>query len=393
MPILSSHASAHPGVSVHIPGGVYVSGCTIEGECELVLHLLQEDDVQEVLIELKGLAKTTIDRGETSSAETIHLADCSVPLWNAGTTSPSSGQDTLRVPFRIQLPPDVPPSFEYHGTVKRAFIRYTLTAICVRPGMMRRNRHVHVPLTVTGKDTLGVATRDKLATISARAEEPPWRVCHAEDKIRKGIWGAYSTVQVDLRMPDVGVFPQFVPIPFIISITSTSAPLARSKADTQPQEDPVFPPVPVTYDHLDFKLRRHVRISARRDHMWHDDSETVMDFRNSLSAAEQDVPGREWVPLQGNGSEARSDAEGVWAQRATFRSTLSLDCPHSFSIKTITCNYTLELKVPFPGIGNDVHIKVPVTVTSGMDRPALQDQLDGDTQIAYEGGKGGFLDD
>ena len=37
--------------------------------------------------------------------------------------------------------------------------------------------------------------------------------------------------------------------------------------------------------------------------------------------------------------------------------------------------YKLELKVPFPGVGNDLHINMPITVTSGIDTPVLRDQL------------------
>ena len=34
--------------------------------------------------------------------------------------------------------------------------------------------------------------------------------------------------------------------------------------------------------------------------------------------------------------------------------------------------YVLVVKVPFPGIGNSLKLEVPVTVTSGIDKPLAQ---------------------
>ena len=34
--------------------------------------------------------------------------------------------------------------------------------------------------------------------------------------------------------------------------------------------------------------------------------------------------------------------------------------------------YALVVKVPFPGIGNSLKLEVPVTVTSGIDKPLAQ---------------------
>ncbi|KAI0658706.1 hypothetical protein C8Q70DRAFT_1054840 [Cubamyces menziesii] len=370
-------ASTNPAVRIHLPGNVFVSGCPVEGEVELNVRILQEENVQEVRIELKGVAKIAISHESKISTESIQLANSTVSLWTRGTTYPPPGEDTLRVPFHMRIPANAPPPFEYNGWAKKGSIRYTLVAVCVKPGAVQRYQRVYVPLAVAGKDTTGVAAREKLSAIAAGAQGL-WRVHHAEENIRKGLWGDYATVEVDLRMPDIGTFPLYVPIPFEIDITTRSAPLPRSKADAYPRDKPVFPPVPTAYHLLEFKLRRHVHISMRNNFQGQDGTETVADFCSAPSSVEQEVPEREWVPLESIGDEKKEvgpATKGTWIQRAMFRSTFRLDCAHSFSMKTISCTYALELKVPFPGIGNDVHVRVPLTITSGIDKPTLRSQL------------------
>ncbi|KAI0328201.1 hypothetical protein GY45DRAFT_1018698 [Cubamyces sp. BRFM 1775] len=363
-----SSTSTTPAVRIHLPGN------------------LQEENIQEVRIELKGVAKVAISKESLVSTESIQLAKGNVTLWTRGTAYPPPGQDTLRVPFQLRLPPNAPPPFEYNGWAKKGSIRYTLIAICVRPGAVQRHHRVYVPLAVAGRDTTGIAAREKLAAIAAGAEGL-WRVHHAEEKIRKGLWGDYATVQVHLRLPDISTFPLYVPIPFVIDVSTTSAPLTRSKADAYPRDKPIFPPVPTAYHLLDFKLRRHVHISMRDDFQAQDGTDTVADICSAASTVEQEVPEREWVPLESIGDkkiEIGPSTKGTWVQRATFQSTFRLDCSHTFSTKTISCTYALELKVPFPGIGNDVHIRVPLTITSGIDKPTLRSQLLGGSQADEE---------
>ncbi|KAH9884969.1 hypothetical protein C8Q73DRAFT_718671 [Cubamyces lactineus] len=379
-------SSAKPAVRIHLPGNIFVAGCAIEGEAELNVRQLQEENIQEVRIDLKGVAKIAISHESKVSTESIQLANSTVTVWTRGTAYPPPGEDTLRVPFQMRLPNNTPPPFEYNGWAKNGAIRYTLIAVCVRPGALQRHHRVYVPLAVAGRDSMGIAAREKLAAIAAGAQDL-WRVYHAEEKIRKGLWGDYATVQVDLRLPDVSVFPLYVPIPFVIDITTKSTPLTRSRADAYPKDKPVFPPVPTAYHLLEFKLRRHVHISMRNNFQGQDGTDTVADFCSAASAAEQEIPDREWVPLECIGDkkvEIGPSTKGTWVQRATFRSTFRLDCSHSFSMKTISCTYALELKVPFPGIGNDVHIRVPVTITSGVDKPTLRSQLLGGSQADQE---------
>ena len=44
--------------------------------------------------------------------------------------------------------------------------------------------------------------------------------------------------------------------------------------------------------------------------------------------------------------------------------------------------YQLVVKVPFPGIGNDLKLEVPVHVTSGIDKPVPREQPPADSDGA-----------
>ncbi|KAH9884972.1 hypothetical protein C8Q73DRAFT_348094 [Cubamyces lactineus] len=377
-PLASVQNSA---VSIRLPKKIYVSGSVIEAELELNFRQLHEENIREVRVELRGTAKTVIGHDDNRLSATVHLVQDSITPWVHSTMYPPPGQDVLCIPFRITLPPNLPPNFEYHDLAKEAYVRYTLVAVCVRSpsaGVLQRDRHIYVPLAVAQRNEMGITIKEKLAAISARRLDA-WRTHRVEEKIRKGFWGDYATVRVNLTLPDLNEFPLFVPIPFVICIETTSPPLSRSKAGAHPRDKPVFPPVPSSYRLLEFTLRRHIRIRSRGD-SWHDGSETIAYIGAAArGAVKQSISERVWMPL-GHGRDGASedpspDPMGTWVQRATFWSTFRLDCSHSFSIHNITCTHSLELKVPFPGIGNAVHVHLPLTITSGLDQPALKDQL------------------
>ncbi|KAI0328198.1 hypothetical protein GY45DRAFT_1326611 [Cubamyces sp. BRFM 1775] len=378
---LDTASTQKSAVSIHLPRTIYVSGCVIEAELELNFREVREENIQEIRVELKGIAKTVIGHDDNRFSETVDLVQDSVTPWVNGTMYPPPGQDILRIPFRMSLPPKLPPNFEYHALGKEAYVRYALVAVCERSssaGVLQRDRNIYIPLAVAQRDKLGTATKEKLEAISAGRIDA-WRTHRVEEKIRKGLWGDYATVRVNLTLPDLSEYPLLVPIPFVICIETTSPPLSRSKADAHPQDKTVFPAVPSSYRALEFKLRRHIQIRSRGD-SWHDGSETIAHIGAAARAAvKQSIPERVWIPLGHGKSYAIEDTSpdpmGTWVQRATFWSTFRLDCSHSFSIPNIMCTHTLELKVPFPGIGNDVHIQLPLTITSGLDQPILKSEV------------------
>ncbi|KAI0658714.1 hypothetical protein C8Q70DRAFT_183606 [Cubamyces menziesii] len=370
----SSSGSADPAMSIHISPYLFVSGCPVEGQVELDLRQLSEDDVQEVHIKLKGSAWTVQTINTTVYVQNVPLVSEDITLWTKG---PAPEQGTLRIPFQFLLPPDLPPSFhdKKNKWTDGGAIRYWLSAVGVRSGALQRNRRVRLPIAVVQRDIVGAGLRAKLSAM-AQGVDYGWRIDRAESKIRRGLWGDYATVKAELRIPDVNICPLFVPIPFIIYVETISPILTRAKADAHPSDKPVFPSPPATYNMLEFRLhRKYTSIAQTLSRTYTKNT----DFEGARMAIDEDVPEREWLPLGFEGGDKKHrdnlDGKGSWIQRATFKSAFRLDCAHSFNTETIKCEYKLELKVPFPGVGNDLHINMPITVTSGIDTPVLRDQL------------------
>ena len=82
-----------------------------------------------------------------------------------------------------------------------ASLKYSLTAVGVRQGLFHLNRNVRMPLAVVPKDSVGIRELEKLPTsASGHAYEfIPMRTLCKEDKIRRGLWGDYATVRVEVR--------------------------------------------------------------------------------------------------------------------------------------------------------------------------------------------------
>lgn len=191
---------------------------------------------------------------------------------------------------------------------------------------------------------------------------------------------------MQLLFPDTPVFPLFTDIPFIINVTTTTALLSRSKADAHPENKPIFPAPPAMHTEVNFRLSRIMRIRAQRY-----GSESVDDVAYFLGAntdpsqvaVETDLPPKEWVIVQPGGG---GEEKGVWIQRARFQTSVRFSLPPTFLALTVEClvrlasfssfdtpltirQYMLDLHIPFPGIGNDLRMNVPVTIVSGIDAP------------------------
>ncbi|KAI0677776.1 hypothetical protein C8Q78DRAFT_110275 [Trametes maxima] len=371
--------SKSSGLSIYLPPALYVSGRFVEGEVELDLEQLQQDNVQEVHVKLRGYAFTSYIINTTVMTERVPLVpdQVSQSLWSRGSAQHLTGERTIRIPFRLEVPPDAPPSFKYSSFKKSGSgsIRYAVTAVGVRPGALHLNRRARVPLALVPRDIEGLRVRERLSALEGE-QVAQWRTATKEEKIRRGLWGDYSTVQVQLSIPDERVLPLFTPIPVIIKIQSATPPVSRTKAEGSDTDKPVFPPVPDAYNKVEFKLERKSFVSAQKIYYEKSVSDVVVFSRQSSETPNADTPEKEWVPL-GSGS-----SKGSWVQRATFRTTIRLDCPPSFAIDSIKCEYRLVVQVPFPGVGNNVEVVMPVTVTSGIDVPIIRDRPGAETSGA-----------
>ncbi|KAI0800098.1 hypothetical protein C8Q74DRAFT_1214134 [Fomes fomentarius] len=374
-------------ITVYVPPAVYSAGSIVSGEVHIDFRQLQEEKIEEVSVRLRGTSKTWIHRDKVNTWEFITLVNESTSVWQRGAEYPAAGEDVLRIPFALTLPEQLPPSLIYNRVFEKAMIRYSVSAVGARKGVFTPNKKHRVPLAVLPRDTVGAEIRAEHATHAMKTTSK-------EDHIRKGLWGEYSKVRVELALPDIPVLPLFSDIPYAITVITTSAPLSKAKADAHPLDKLVFPPVPAAPHGLEFALHRNLTIRAKW--MRATSSAAVAHFlggresdRKNLGAVGFEVPAREWVPLdaitganseKGKDKESGSvpadvdpDTKGVWVQRATVEGTLKLNCSPSLALHNIECAYKLLVKVPFPGIGNGLKLELPVTVTSGIDQPLAKD--------------------
>lgn len=171
-----------------------------------------------------------------------------------------------------------------------------------------------------------------------------------EEHIRKGLWGDYSKVQIELELPNIPVLPLFSDIPYAITITTTSAPLSKAKADAHPADKPVFPPLPETPHGIVFGVYWILKVHGKyhRGTMSNNGTRFLggKEGSRNTSPVGIEAPRREWVPLdatgyseKGNEKEAAGpQTKGVWVQRATYRSTFKLNCPPSFEQPFLQCS-------------------------------------------------------
>lgn len=194
-------------------------GHSVEGEVELNFQELKQDNIQEVHVKLRGVVRTyagfhlriarfqyssqflyrELNVNTTTDIKTVPLVRDDASVWSQGGAYPPPGSNTIRIPFRFLLPPDLPPSFHYSRYGRKGAVRYAVTAVGTRPSTFSLNRRVHAPFAIIPKDTpQGVALREKLALLAATGAECEWQKERKEEKMRRGLWGDYATAQVEV---------------------------------------------------------------------------------------------------------------------------------------------------------------------------------------------------
>ncbi|OBZ65059.1 hypothetical protein A0H81_14949 [Grifola frondosa] len=368
------------GLMLHLTPILFVAGTTIEGEVELNFTELQEEQIDEVHIKLRGSVHTWIRNDETSFFEYTSLVRENAPIWSRGTVYPTPGTHLLRVPFSLNLPAGLPPSFHFRAFQRTASVRYSIQLVGVRPGSFRINRRIRRPLAVVPTDPAGalVSSALRLGWLG------PWRTAECQDKIRKGLlWGDYAHVKAELTLPAVDVLTLFAPIPLTITVTTTTAPTKHRDAESSTSSKPIFPAPPAAPTDLELTLHRRVHIRAKVF------AATCEQLVVALHAPPVHVdvegPDKEWVSADTiekpetdkKGAKGDGDGEkGVWVQRVTMRLAVSLACPPSFAIDNIKNDYFVRLKVPFAGIGNTLVLQLPVRISSGIEHARVHPDLD-----------------
>ncbi|KAI1782553.1 hypothetical protein LXA43DRAFT_905447 [Ganoderma leucocontextum] len=376
MASLLSSASTSSELTVVVPPTIHCGGGFVEGEVLLNFRQLQEENFDEVCVELSGDIHTCVLSGPQNPVHPILRLD-------SGAAYPQPDTDVLHLPFRFPLPDGLPPFFHFRIWEINTSILYAINTTGVRRGKFKVNKKVHTPIMVLPKDEAGVGVRMGLGAGVGPGSYTRWKDVWAEEKIRKGIWGEHATARVMASIPDIPVLPLFTPLPFLITITTMTPPMTRAKALSHPQNKPIFPAPPQSHTDIHFCLCRNL-VLCPEGFLW-TAYEVVASFFGAGTIAQDvvadvEVAEKEWHPeAEEIGAGGRGGEMGRWVQRASFSSKFTLNVP-TFSAPSLAVNYYLSLKVPFPGMGNDMLLKVPVTITSGLNQPWLKSDPNPESQ-------------
>ncbi|KAJ3558004.1 hypothetical protein NM688_g1165 [Phlebia brevispora] len=356
-------------ITLGLTPGIRVTGEDVQGEVSLNFVRLRSTPIEEVHVKLRGSVFTQITRQQGDSTLTrrqrIELLRSTVSVWKRGSAYPPPGTDILRIPFRFNLiPSQTLPSCLFTSYRRSGRIVYSVEVVGVRSGL-HFNKRLSNALSVVPPDAAGAAISQKLRS----GEVPSWRSIRFNKHVRRGIWGEYSNVEATLTLPSINVFPIFTPIPFVLTIITTSK---RMKKDETPENQPIFPSPPLTPKGVEFTLTRAVMV---RTHSWSENGRDTVAAIGGLSPESSDphfydevqIEGVEktWIPSYGDEKKNK----GSWRQEVNFKSTFKLNCPPAFQSPTMGIQYILNLKIDFPGIGNDLKTEIPIVVVSSMLPP------------------------
>ena len=115
-------------------------------------------------------------------------------LWTKGASYPPPGEHLLKLPFCFVLPTDLKPSCEFNHQKKHGTVVYAVRVVGRRAGL-HFNKTIVRPLPVLPYHEEGALLRDTLL----KKGFGDTHLHSLEKKIRRGIWGEYSTVQVSVK--------------------------------------------------------------------------------------------------------------------------------------------------------------------------------------------------
>ncbi|EIN05818.1 hypothetical protein PUNSTDRAFT_115729 [Punctularia strigosozonata HHB-11173 SS5] len=368
-------------ISLNFPQRLHIAGEVLSGSVNLDLAAAQEDDIENIIVKFRGSIQTMIRR--TIGQETrVYRSNTSVlntdiPLWQRG--QPGSG--TITLPFNFQLLPNLPPSYHVMRFDKQGTITYYLEVVGERPGLHFNRRIRSVIALIPGGWPANVQIRQGL--LSGWGPNMPWKAHTHMDSIRQGIWGDHSQVRVELRLPDIAAFPYGTPIPVRLDVVTTTKPLKQDDIPDENDDKALFPAPPTAPALITFRVDRHTQLAAR--HVLGTTRETVSDeFDNLAGFGEDDPSGGSvrcwqdppiWAAAPKEEHHHRSlfhhrDKEGgdekrVCTRATHFETVVQFTFPPNFQTEHITTTHTLHVCVPFPGIGNDLKLDIPINIVSG----------------------------
>ncbi|KAJ7647810.1 hypothetical protein FB45DRAFT_894518 [Roridomyces roridus] len=346
-------------IALHFQNIPRIAGETICGNVDLNVALAQEEHVEALRIKLRGAIVTRIQvqngQNTVTHTETIPLIHANQLLWTQGSSFPEPGSHVLSCPFQFKLPDNLPPSFQCRANNRRGAISYSLEVVGDRPGLFRFNRRIYQLFSV-----LPAASRNQMVVAESLRQgwAGQWADVKANEKLRQGIWGDYSHAYATISFPSLPSVPISIPIPFSIHIATETKSLPRSERPEDKHGKPLFPAPPME---VSVALCRFAEVRVRGRTRNVDDSFTLRAHEPQVVIHEP-----EWVPKD-------DKDKGIWRRAVHLNFELLFPFAPTSNTNTIEWMYLLKFVAPFPGIGNDLKIQMPIHLSpaSGCPPPPI----------------------
>ncbi|KAM5542523.1 hypothetical protein V8D89_003982 [Ganoderma adspersum] len=352
----------HP-FSLVIPPTTYCPGSDVEGEVLLKFPQMQDEQMDEVVVEFEGRVKVITEN--TTEQELVSVKQS---LWKRGSAYPPPGSHILRVPFRFHLPSDpkiVPSVFwnEWHHFV--SIVYYVEVSALRSKTFFADDKKIRERLVVVSRGDPILCAH--IRSLNELDGGPTWKAAHTEQPMRRGLWGEYSTARVEVLVPNAhGILPHCVDIPVHITIKTTTARISRASADRHLAGKPIFPTIAFDSNTGPISINMRQNFTVRVP----GDTSTLANKSVLAHIKEEDLlPSsyyKHWEPDTRFGDRQEM---GRWVQHWTVQPTVQLHrFPPTFSSELVDCAYVMSVQVPFPGMGNDVRVTIPITLDSGIDQ-------------------------
>jgi hypothetical protein len=205
-------------IVLNLAQDIHVSGELLTGTVELNVALAQERNIESIRVKLCGFGSTYViahdvffsprcptskirdsrhmQYGESHFHQRFTVIKEEQTIWKVGSAHPDATAHTLRLPFSIQLPAELPPSFCYAAFGRSGRIVYSIQAIGERRGALQWNVRVRRKIPILPAAT---AAQIQVQRNLSAGWSGPWRTISIGEDIRQGIWGAYSRVDAEVR--------------------------------------------------------------------------------------------------------------------------------------------------------------------------------------------------
>jgi hypothetical protein len=294
------------------------------------------------------------------------------PLWTPGSVFPAPGSHIVQLPFRLQLPEDIAPSFADAGRVTArnssaaslsAQIAYVVTVRGERQGVFRRarqlERSIHI---VTASKPGDIAIKSML---NSGPWTGSWQVLTTQTSLSDG-----GLARAELTVPEVSSFPANTSVPYRLRILTQS----RQSSRTDTVEVVGLADVPTSAAEVKMSLVRTLNVRAGHD------KASISTSNHPSSITRNTVFAPRYVGE--NGSE--SSEKGAWQRSSSFEGTLVFSGSPSFTAKDVSTSYTLRLQASIPGTKSTLSSEWPIDLTSGVEAapPAFDFDLASPLQYA-----------